>query len=104
MYTFLLILIAIVSVLIIGAVLLQSGKGDGLAGVAAAGYTNQLLGTRQAPDVLEKATWYLVGTFVVLCFLTAVFIPGKDEAKKVISAPTSTSAPATKPATQPKAN
>jgi len=54
-------------------VLLQSGKGGGLAGIASGGAT-QMLGTRQAPDTLEKATWWLAGIFVALCITTNFFI------------------------------
>lgn len=80
------------AVLIIGTVLLQSGKGDGLSGMAASGATTQLLGTRQAPDVLEKITWGLAGVFVVLCLATTFFTPGQDVVN-VIKAPAGVVAP-----------
>jgi preprotein translocase subunit SecG len=101
MYTFFIVLIAIVAVLIIGTVLLQSGKGDGLSGMAASGATTQLLGTRQAPDVLEKITWGLAGVFVVLCLATTFFTPGQDVVN-VIKAPAGVVAPKpAAPATTP---
>ncbi|MEX1055214.1 MAG: preprotein translocase subunit SecG [Rhodothermales bacterium] len=70
MFTFLIVIIAIIAVLITLVVLVQSGKGGGLAGIAAGGATSQILGARQAPDVLEKATWTLATLFVVLCIMT----------------------------------
>ena len=75
MFTFLIVLILIVALLMGLVVLLQSGKGGGLAGIAAGGQTTQILGARQAPDFLEKATWALGWTFLILCVLTTFFIP-----------------------------
>lgn len=76
MLIFMIILIGIIALLISIVVLLQSGKGGGLAGIASAGGggATQLLGTRHAPDILEKATWTLGGLFIVLCILTNFFI------------------------------
>lgn len=70
MFTFLIIVITVIAILITFVVLVQSGKGGGLAGIAAGGATTQILGARQAPDVLEKATWMLATLFIVLCILT----------------------------------
>ncbi len=70
MFTFLIILITLIAIFITLVVLVQSGKGGGLAGIAAGGATTQILGARQAPDVLEKATWTLATLFIVLCILT----------------------------------
>lgn len=70
MFTFLIIVITLIAILITFVVLVQSGKGGGLAGIAAGGATTQILGARQAPDVLEKATWTLATLFIVLCILT----------------------------------
>lgn len=74
MFTFVVILISIIAVLISLVVLIQSGKGGGLAGIAAGGATQQVLGARQAPDVLEKATWILATVFILLCILSNFII------------------------------
>lgn len=84
MYLFLIVLIAIIAVLLAVVVLLQSGKGGGLAGIAAGGATTQILGTRQAPDVLEKATWTLATAFIILCILTNFFVVTPDQSESVI--------------------
>ena len=84
MFTFIVILIAIIAVLITLVVLVQSGKGGGLAGVAAGGATTQILGARQAPDVLEKATWTLATLFVVLCILSNFLIDHEQVQESVI--------------------
>lgn len=69
-FTIIIVLIAIIGLLISLVILVQSGKGGGLAGIAAGGATQQVLGARQAPDVLEKATWVLATVFIVLCILS----------------------------------
>lgn len=79
MFYALIVLILIVAVLMALVVLLQSGKGGGLSGIAAGGQTTQILGARQAPDFLEKATWILASAFLILCVLTTFTIPGGSE-------------------------
>lgn len=80
MFTFIIILISIIAILISLVVLVQSGKGGGLAGIAAGGATQQVLGARQAPDILEKATWTLATIFIVLCILSNFIIDRGDAA------------------------
>jgi preprotein translocase subunit SecG len=84
MFAFLIVLIALIGLVMIGVVLLQSGKGGGLAGIAAGGATRQILGARQAPDILEKATWTLATIFVVLCVLTNFTIDRGERTESVI--------------------
>jgi preprotein translocase subunit SecG len=84
MFTFLIVLISILAVILTLVVLLQSGKGGGLAGIAAGGSTTQILGARQAPDVLEKATWVLATLFIVLCILTNFTIDRGEAGESVI--------------------
>ena len=74
-FYFLIVLILIIALLMGIAILLQSGKGGGLAGIAAGGQTTQILGARQAPDFLEKVTWWLGWTFLGMCLITTFFIP-----------------------------
>ena len=78
MFTFIIIIITIIALLITFVVLVQSGKGGGLAGIAAGGATQQVLGARQAPDILEKATWILATAFIILCILSN-FVIGTGE-------------------------
>ena len=83
MYTFLIVLIALIALLLMLVVLVQSGKGGGLAGIAAGGQATQILGARQAPDLLEKATWTLATAFIVLCIITT-FFTGTSEARRSV--------------------
>ena len=70
----LIILLAIDSVILIAAVLLQSGKGGGLA-ASFGGVTSSadaILGTRQAGNLLTKASWWCGGIFLGLAFLISL--------------------------------
>ena len=73
MYTLVVILILIVSVLVGLIVLVQNSKGGGL--VSNFGGANQMMGVRQTSDFLEKATWTLGGVLVVLCLISSITIP-----------------------------
>ncbi len=84
MFTFLIVLISIIAVLMTLVVLLQSGKGGGLAGIASGAATTQILGSRQAPDFLEKATWTLATAFIVLCVLSNFVIGPENSGGSVI--------------------
>ncbi len=65
MYTFVAVLIIIAAVLLTLVVLVQNSKGGGLAANFATG--NQTFGVRQTADFLEKATWTLAISILVLC-------------------------------------
>lgn len=73
MYVFISILIVITSILLILIVLVQNSKGGGLA--AGFSSSNQIMGVRKTTDFLEKATWTLAGTVVVLSIIITTFIP-----------------------------
>ena len=69
LFTVLTVLVLIASVLITLIVLLQNGKGGGLASNFVAG--NQTFGVRQTADILEKITWGLVCFIFVVSIITA---------------------------------
>ena len=73
MYTVVVILILIVSVLLGLIVLVQNSKGGGL--VSNFGGANQMMGVRQTTDFLEKATWTMGAILVVLCLISSISIP-----------------------------
>jgi preprotein translocase subunit SecG len=74
MYTFLLVLLIIDSLVLIAAILLQSGKGSGLSasfgGVSSS--ADSLLGTRQAGNLLTKTSWWGAGIFLFLSLVLSV--------------------------------
>ena len=69
-FVILVVLIVLASLLLIGVVLLQNGKGGGLASNFIAG--NQTFGVRQTADLLEKITWGLVA-FILGASIAASF-------------------------------
>ena len=72
MTTFITILIVLAAVLMILIVLVQNSKGGGLASGFAS--SNQIMGVRKTTDFLEKATWTLATTIVILSIASAAFI------------------------------
>lgn len=73
LFTILVILIVLAAILLVAVVLLQNGKGDGLASNFVAG--NQTFGVRQTADILEKVTWVLVAVIVVLSVIASFANP-----------------------------
>ncbi len=97
MFTFLIILIALIGIVMTLVILLQSGKGGGLAGIAAGG-TQQVLGARSAPDILEKATWVMGALFILFCIATNFAIDrGGDRPSIIQQGAQEVQAPATIP-------
>ena len=100
MYTFLLVLLIIDSIVLIAAILLQSGKGSGLAasfgGVSSS--ADSLLGTRQAGNLLTKASWWGGGIFLFLAFVLSLTMARSRAPKSVLddafTQPASAPAPA----------
>ena len=78
MYIFCIILILIASVLIVFAVLAQNPK-SGMA--ANFGASNQVMGVRQTSDFLEKSTWVLAISIVVLSLIATMAMPSADIAR-----------------------
>jgi preprotein translocase subunit SecG len=70
-YTFLLVLLIIDCVVVTLAILLQSGKGSGLAASfgGASSSPDALIGIRQAGNLLTKISWWGGGIFLGLCFI-----------------------------------
>ena len=73
MYTVLIIIIVLVSILMIGIVLIQESKGGGLASNFSS--SNQIMGVRKTTDFIEKATWGLAIAMVVISILCAYVAP-----------------------------
>lgn len=68
LFTILAVLVIIASGLLTLIILLQNGKGGGLASNFVAG--NQTFGVRQTADILEKITWGLVAFIAILSVVT----------------------------------
>ena len=101
MYTFLLVLLILDSLVLIAAILLQSGKGTGLSasfgGVSSS--ADSLLGTRQAGNLLTKTSWWGGGLFLLLALVLSVASTQRRTPKSVLdqafTQPAAPAAPAT---------
>ena len=83
LFTILTVLIIIAALLLIGVVLLQNGKGDGMASNFVAG--NQTFGVRQTADLLEKITWILCAVVFVASILSAFTTGGSGKSEMDIT-------------------
>jgi preprotein translocase subunit SecG len=112
MYGLLLALHILVCLALILTILLQSGKGGGLAGGAFGGTAQTVFGGRGATDVLTKATMVLGGAFFVTSLVLALMSSGtrgvpsrsliQEEAKRAIpTAPQQGGAPGQQQAPAP---
>lgn len=98
MYTFLLTLLILDALVLAAAVLLQSGKGGGLAASfgGASSSSDSLIGTRQAGNLLTKASWWCGGIFLGLAFILQIMSTRATAPKSVLD---KLAAPASAPAT-----
>ena len=75
-FTILTVLIVIAAILLVIVVLLQNGKGEGLASNFTAG--NQTFGVRQTADLLETISWGLVAFILVVSIVSSFTMTTKD--------------------------
>src|SRR6476646_2349179 len=105
LYTFLLILLIIDCIVVMLAILLQSGKGSGLAASfgGASSSPDALIGIRQAGNLLTTVSWWGGGIFLGLCFVLQMMSTHTAVPRSVLetglgtqqhAAPAPTSAPA----------
>jgi len=76
MYAALLVLHLIICFALIGVVLIQSGKGGGLAGGAFGGSAQTVFGGRGATDFVTKATMVLAAAFFITSMSLALMSSG----------------------------
>jgi preprotein translocase subunit SecG len=102
-YTLLVILLILDSVVLVVAILLQAGKGGGLAASfgGATSAADSLIGTRQAGNLLTKASWTCGGIFLFLAFVLQIASARPGAPASVLDKSLSTPAPApVSPSTQ----
>jgi preprotein translocase subunit SecG len=98
MYSLLLAILVLDGIFLGVVILLQSGKGGGLAAVGGgAAMTEGLLGGRQATTVLTRATWFAGAAFMVLALVLSIMSSRATAPESVIQV----QAPATAPAPAP---
>ncbi|HEV7387098.1 MAG TPA: preprotein translocase subunit SecG [Gemmatimonadaceae bacterium] len=104
-YTFLLTVLILDCVVLVAAILFQSGKGTGLAANfgGASSSPDAFIGIRQAGNLLTKATWWSGGIFLGLSFILQIMSTHTSAPRSVLekglgapttTAPAPTSAPA----------
>lgn len=82
-FTGFLVAITLVCFLLIIAIMVQNPKGGGLSSSFGGG--GQIGGVQKTTDFLDKSTWYLAGTLVVLIFLSTLSFPkGGVNSSKII--------------------
>ncbi len=83
MFILVTVLIMIAALVLALIVLVQNGKGGGLAANFAS--QNQVMGVRKTTDFLEKATWFLAGAMIVFCLLSSALIPKNHQANHTLN-------------------
>ncbi|MEJ7808976.1 MAG: preprotein translocase subunit SecG [Gemmatimonadaceae bacterium] len=108
MYTVLIFLLVLISLVLIAAILLQSGKGGGLAASfgGASSSADSFVGTRQAANLLTRLSWWGAGLFLFVGFVLSLMSSRTSAPRSVLdrtfSQPARTApAPATTPSTVP---
>jgi preprotein translocase subunit SecG len=106
LYNFLLGLLIVDCFVLVIAILLQSGKGGGLAASfgGASSSPDALIGIRQAGNLLTTVSWWAGGLFMGLCFVLQIMSTHTTTPRSVLEkglgtqptnvAPPPTSAPA----------
>ncbi|AMO21007.1 preprotein translocase subunit SecG [Flavobacterium columnare NBRC 100251 = ATCC 23463] len=94
-FTIFLVLITIVCFLLVVVIMVQNPKGGGLSSTF--GSSQMMGGVQKTTDFLDKSTWYLAGTLLVLILLSSLSFNGtsNDTGSKLID---ESAAPAAIPA------
>ena len=104
LYTFLLVLLVIDCFVLMLAILLQSGKGTGLAASfgGASSSPDALIGIRQAGNLLTQVSWWSGGFFLGLCFVLQLMsthtAAPRSVLEKGLAQPTNVAPPTSAPA------
>jgi len=97
MYGFLLAVLVLDGLFLSVVILLQAGKGGGLAAVGGSGGTmaDGVLGGRQATTVLTRATWGAGAAFMILALVLSIMSSRSMAPESVIqvNAPAASTAP-----------
>ena len=70
------ILIALVALLLMGAVLIQNPKGGGVDSTFGGSSANQMFGAAKSTDFIEKVTWGLAIALFALCIIASLMVGG----------------------------
>src|SRR5690348_8908197 len=95
MYTFLLVLLVLCSLVVIAAILLQSGQGSGLSASfgGASSSPDSFIGMRQAGNLLTQISWWGGGIFLALAFVLQLMSTRQRTPRSVLEGKLGTPAP-----------
>ena len=79
MYSLLIVLFVIACIAMILVILLQAGKGQGLAGAFGGATSGAVFGGRGAATFLSRATTILAVAYMVLCLLIGMLYKSENE-------------------------
>lgn len=80
MYTFLVILFILISFAMVVVILLQAGKGQGLAGSIGGGMgSSSIFGGRGAADFLSKVTTWIAAMYIIFAVLIGMIYKSEAE-------------------------
>ncbi|HSE04624.1 MAG TPA: preprotein translocase subunit SecG [Methylomirabilota bacterium] len=101
MFTLVVILHVIVSLVIIGLVLLQAGKGADIGSAFGGSGSQAVFGSMGTPTVLGKATGVVAVVFMVTSFALSMMAHNRSVSVMPATAPAAPAAPATTPTPAP---
>jgi len=94
MYTFLVVILILDSLILITAVLLQAGQGGGLATLGGGAGTETIMGGRQATTLLTRVTWWTAGIFLFLALVLTFLSQSATQVRSVLEGQQQQQAPA----------
>ncbi|TAF45495.1 MAG: preprotein translocase subunit SecG [Sphingobacteriales bacterium] len=80
MTTFLIIITVLVCIVLILTVLIQNPKGGGLSSGLSS--SNNIMGVQRTGDILEKGSWILAITIMLLAVIINITVPKTGEGEK----------------------
>jgi len=98
MYAFLLALLVLTGIFLGVVILLQAGKGGGLAAMGGGGTaTDGVLAGRQASSVLTRATWSAGTVFLVLALVLSILSSRAQQPESILRPDAPSALPAPEP-------
>ncbi len=91
MYNFLTMIFLVIAVVLSAIILMQAGKGHGLAGIFGGDNMQSMLGPKAA-DVLEKVTWGITAVFFLFTLVLSLMV-SQDKGSVLDKVPLSTPKP-----------
>lgn len=87
MITFIITLIIIIALLLVLIVLAQNSKGGGLSSQFGGSGASQIVGVKRTTDILERITWGLALSMVVLCITGTILLKANVKQVEDLSSP-----------------